>query len=96
MKELGIEEGDRCAIYGKNSPLWLLCDLANAFANNITVPIYDTLGVDNIMYCLNLVKTRLIFTTSDSLGNVIGMADLIPTLEYIVLLDKVHPKHVIQ
>ena len=63
-------KGERCAIYAKNSPLWLLSDLAIQFAGGVTVPIYDALGLDNIKYCLQLTRCSVVFTSGCYLQNV--------------------------
>ncbi|KAH0576998.1 Long chain fatty acid CoA ligase [Spironucleus salmonicida] len=89
LKELYFTHGDRVGIYAKNSPLWLLCDIAIQFSNGISVPIYDTLGVDNIKYCLNLVGCKYIFVSSEYSSNIVGMLDILPNLEYVILLDPV-------
>ena len=67
-------------IYAKNSPLWLFTDLAISFAGGISTPIYDTLGLDNIIYCINLVQAKYIFVSGEYLSNVIGMLHKVPSI----------------
>ena len=80
---------DRAIIYAKNSPLWLLSDLAIQFVGGITCPIYDTLGLDNIIYCINLVKAKVIFVNSEYLPNIIGILDKIPTIKHVISYDQI-------
>ncbi|KAH0576818.1 Long chain fatty acid CoA ligase [Spironucleus salmonicida] len=88
LKSLRIMPNDTVCIYAKNSPLWLLADIAVSFCQAITVPIYDTLGVDNIQYCMDFVKTRFVFVGSEVLGNILGMTNSIASLEHIIVLDR--------
>ena len=62
-------------VYGKNSPLWLLSDIAIGFCEAVIVPIYDTLGAANIQYCMAHAGAKFILLGSEYLGNILGMAN---------------------
>ncbi|CAL6036356.1 Long_chain fatty acid CoA ligase [Hexamita inflata] len=85
----GLQKGDRCVIYAKNSPLWLLSDISIQFADGITAPIYDTLGLENIIYCINLVQAKCIFVSQDYLANIIGSLELIPSIKTVICFDAI-------
>ncbi|CAL6074292.1 Long_chain fatty acid CoA ligase [Hexamita inflata] len=89
LKEAGVEKGDRCMIYAKNSPLWLLSDIAVSFVDGITSPVYDTLGLENIIYCINLVQAKCIFVSQDYLANIIGSLELIPSIKTVICFDAI-------
>lgn len=40
-------------IYSKNRYEWFISDWACALFGITSVPLYDTLGVENLTYCLN-------------------------------------------
>ncbi|CAL6008804.1 Long_chain fatty acid CoA ligase [Hexamita inflata] len=85
----GIQQEDRCIIFGKNSPLWIMSDLAISFANGVSAPIYDTLGLDNIIYCINLVQAKYVFVSGDYLPTIIGMMHKIPSVSKIFSFDQI-------
>lgn len=41
------------AIFSKNRPEWTMVDLASILYGFVVIPIYDTLGPENIPYVLN-------------------------------------------
>lgn len=57
---LGVERGDRVAIYSENCAEWFLTDLALAAAGIISVPIYATAGVKTISYVLEHSEAKAI------------------------------------
>ena len=61
LKQNGIGPKDRVAIYAKNSPLWLFGDLATMLVDAVSAPLYDTLSLEQIVYCLNLVGAKAIY-----------------------------------
>ena len=76
----GMQSGDRAIIYAKNSPLWLMSDLAISFAGGVTAPVYETLGLDNIIYCVNLVQAKVVLVTQEYLPNILGSLDQMPSV----------------
>ncbi|CAL6065659.1 Long_chain fatty acid CoA ligase [Hexamita inflata] len=89
LLENSLQKEDRCVIYAKNSPLWLLSDLAISFAGGVSVPVYDTLGLENLIYCINLVSAKFIFVGEDYIANIIGSLDRLPTLTTIISMDSI-------
>lgn len=49
--------------------------------------MYDTLGIDNIQYCLNFCDVKAIFVSNDYLHNIVGMLDKIKTTKVIISFD---------
>lgn len=64
-----------------------MSDLAISFANGVSAPIYDTLGLDNIIYCINLVQAKYVFVSGDYLPTIIGMMHKIPSVSKIFSFD---------
>lgn len=61
MAELGVEEGDRIAIYSQNEPQYLITDFAT-FANRcISIPIYATSSPNQVEYIVNDAQIKLLF-----------------------------------
>ena len=51
--------------------------------------IYDTLGLDNIINCINMVKAKAIFASRDYLANIIGILPFLPTVEFLISFDDI-------
>lgn len=58
---LGLQRGDRVAIFAKNSAEWFITDWAIMMAGMISVPIYATAGADTIRHILNDSGAKVVF-----------------------------------
>jgi long-chain acyl-CoA synthetase len=68
MKLLGI--------YSRNRYEWFVTDWACALLGITTVPLYDTLGVENISYCLNQTDLTALFVTAATVNTLLTLKDL--------------------
>ena len=62
---VGLQPGDRVAIFAGTSAQWILCDFAVSAAGGITVPIYASSTPDECQYLLNHSESVLIFVDND-------------------------------
>ena len=62
---LGLQPGDRVAIFGGTTVTWMLCDLAVSAAGGITVPIYASNTPDEVRYILNNSEASFVFVDGD-------------------------------
>ncbi|OCA74730.1 AMP-dependent synthetase/ligase [Chryseobacterium arthrosphaerae] len=53
LKEAGIQENDRVAIYSDNSSEWMIFDLASMSIGAVTVPIYSTNNAEQAEYIID-------------------------------------------
>ncbi|MGE8430981.1 AMP-dependent synthetase/ligase [Chryseobacterium joostei] len=53
LKEAGVQENDKVAIYSDNSSEWMIVDLAAMAIGAITVPIYSTNNAEQAEYIIN-------------------------------------------
>ncbi|NIF04539.1 long-chain fatty acid--CoA ligase [Chryseobacterium sp. Tr-659] len=53
LKEAGVQENDRVAIYSDNSSEWMIFDLAGLSIGAVTVPIYSTNNAEQAEYIIN-------------------------------------------
>ena len=58
LKKLGVEKGDKVAIFSNNRPAWVKLDLALNKMGAISVPIHTTLSPKLIKYILNDSEAR--------------------------------------
>ena len=85
---LGLNKGDRAAIFAPNSPRWTIADAACQFAGIIDVPIYTTLATSSIAYILNDSASRLLFIENREMYD--RIAKILPecsSLEKLVFFD---------
>jgi len=87
LRKLGVEPGSKVGIYSRNSPLWIITDLACSALGAISVPLYDTLGPKRIHYCINHSGIRVLFTQQEFLPTVLAAWAASPRLERVVLMD---------
>lgn len=50
-------------IYAKNRVEWLITDMACSLFGLTSVPLYDTLGLENLTYCLKQTEMTTLFLT---------------------------------
>ncbi|WP_330747232.1 AMP-dependent synthetase/ligase [Chryseobacterium sp. CP-77] len=53
LKESGVQENDRVAIYSDNSSEWMIMDLASMAIGAVTVPIYSTNNAEQAEHIIN-------------------------------------------
>ncbi|MCQ9638881.1 long-chain fatty acid--CoA ligase [Chryseobacterium sp. WG14] len=53
LKEAGVQEDDKVAVYSDNSSEWMICDLAAMSIGAITVPVYSTNNAEQAEYIIN-------------------------------------------
>src|SRR3954451_13189854 len=63
---LGLQPGERVAIFGGTTVTWMLCDLAVSAAGGITVPIYASNTPDEVRYILNNSEASFVFVDGDA------------------------------
>lgn len=63
-------------IYSKNRYEWFITDWACVLFGITTVPLYDTLGVENLSYCLHQTEMTSLFVSSSSLKTLLELKDM--------------------
>ena len=61
LREMGLQQGDRVAILGKNCAEWFVADLALQAAGLVSVPIYATASSGTISYVLKHSGAKAVF-----------------------------------
>lgn len=60
LKNAGVQQGDRVAIFSENSAEWISFDLAILCVGAVTVPIYATNGREEVRYILEDADAKII------------------------------------
>jgi len=93
LLSLGMDRGDRFAIFAKNSPDWAMADWAGITHGFVTVPIYDTLTAEKAGYILKDSGARVcIVQTKAHLEKVRSVRKELPALRHIVVMEEVFDK----
>lgn len=83
---LGLKPGDRVAIMAPNGPRWVSADLGIMAAGGVTVPVYQTETVPNLLDILRDSGSRFLFLHSPfSDRSLVSKLDQLPELEKVIL-----------
>ncbi len=86
---LGVEPGDRVAIMAPNSPQWAYADLGILSVGAISVPVYQTEGINTLLHILQDSSSRLLILQAPMVAaELMQRLDEVPQLEKIILLDQ--------
>lgn len=75
-------------IYSRNRFEWLVSDWACIMFGFTTVPLYDTLGIDNLSFCLNQTEITTTFATLATIKILLQLKDH-GKLKIIISYDEV-------
>ena len=87
LADWGIESGDRVAILGSSSPFWVMSYLGILKSNAIAVPIDKDLKQGELRHILADCEARILFTEHGYTEIIHDIADSLPALEKIVILE---------
>jgi long-chain acyl-CoA synthetase len=83
--ELGIEKGDRVAIFSETRMEWTLADLGAILAGAVVVPIYQTSSVEEAEHVLKDSESKLVFVEdSEKLDTAREAAEKLEVEHYVV------------
>ncbi|HUP19693.1 MAG TPA: long-chain fatty acid--CoA ligase [Gemmatimonadota bacterium] len=84
----GVEPGDRVGLLSENRPGWGFADLSTLCAGAWTVPIYPSLGADEVGYILeDSGATACFVSTAEQLAKVESVRGRLPALRCVIVLD---------
>ncbi|MBS4015516.1 MAG: AMP-binding protein, partial [Candidatus Latescibacteria bacterium] len=88
LQILGINKGDKIAIYSYNRPEWVIADLAILKLGAIVVPIYHVLSPFYVKYILNDAQAKLLFIENSALfDNFKSIHTELTSLKNIIVFD---------
>ena len=96
LANLGLAPDQMVGIFAANCPEWVITEHACFMYGLVTVPLYDTLGVEAVEYIIGATEATIIFVefrNADLLIDTASIADSkIKSLKTIVLIDKINPE----
>lgn len=95
MAEMGVEEGDKIAVYSQNMPQYLFTDFASYANRCVSVPIYATSSPSQVEYIVNDASVKLLFAGEQfQYNNAFKVQQKSSVLKKIIIFDnnvKLHP-----
>ena len=85
-----VPEGEKLKLFGifsKNRAEWTITDIAANLFGLTTIPIYDTLGDENITYVFNHTQITTVFVNDGALKSLTKCKDLVK-INTIVSFDE--------
>lgn len=87
--KLGIQAGDLVGIKAATSVRWTWADIGSMFAGAATVSLYPSLSPEETSMIVNHSQLKLLFVdTKERLFSVMAYLDRLPTIQYLVCLEK--------
>lgn len=87
LSESGISAGDRVALLGPSSPDWVLSYFGILKCNAVAVPVDKDLKQGELRHILADCSARILFTEQGFLDTIEDIAESLPALEKIVILN---------
>ncbi|XP_071107343.1 long-chain-fatty-acid--CoA ligase 5-like [Haliotis cracherodii] len=77
-------------IYSKNKIEWTVAEQANNMFSMVTVPLYDTLGIQACIYIINQTElSTLVCDSPDKAQLILDQAQYLPSLRRIVMIEAI-------
>lgn len=87
---LGLQKNDNIAIMSNNRPEWIFIDYAAQQVGMPSVPIFPTVGTDDLKFILNHSEAKAIFISDKSIYNKLqSLQKYLPNLKYIYSFNKI-------
>ncbi|GAB3624708.1 long-chain fatty acid--CoA ligase [Mariniluteicoccus endophyticus] len=89
LLDMGVEHGDRVAIFCRNRPAWTVVDLAAVSIGAVVVPIYQTSTAQQARHILADAECRVAFVEGPAeAAKVAEVRDQLPHLREVVAFDE--------
>jgi long-chain acyl-CoA synthetase len=88
MDNLGIEAFDRIAVFGPNTPRWIMATFSAMFLRGTPVPIYPSSKKGDVEWILHDSGARAVFCHGEEqLNKVLEVRDRLEVLEWTFVMD---------
>ncbi len=90
LSNIGINKDDKIAIISNNRPEWNFADYASQQCGAISVPIYPTISLKDLIFILNDAQVKLVFVSSIELyEKVKEAAQQAPSVKFIYSFNEI-------
>ncbi len=88
MDTLGVKPHDRIAVFGPNTPRWIIAVYGTISFRATFVPIYPSSKAEDVWWCLHDSSAKIIFCHGkEHLDKVLQVRDRLQDLEWIIVMD---------
>ena len=88
LRDLGLDNEQRCAIIASTRIEWVLCDLGILCAGGATTTVYPSTTADDTAFILADSGTRVVFAEdAEQLSKLVAKRDQLPEVERVVCID---------
>ncbi len=88
LDALGIEAFDRIAVFGPNTPRWIMATFSGMFLRGTSVPIYPSSKEEDVWWILHDSGARAVFCHGEEhLNKVLKVRDRLEDLEWVFVMD---------
>src|SRR4051794_5484773 len=84
---LGVEPGDRVAIFADTRPEWTLADFGTLCAGAVVAPIYQTSSEEEAQHILENSESKVVFCENDELLGKVENVRGETSVEHLVLIE---------
>ncbi|ETB61926.1 hypothetical protein YYC_01703 [Plasmodium yoelii 17X] len=74
-------------IWSKNRPEWYMTDIACAAINFVTVPIYDTIGINSVKLIIQKTQMKACCVEAEKLESLINLKPELPDLNILIIYN---------
>ncbi len=91
---IGLQPGDKVAIISNNRPEWNFIDFGCQLVNIVTVPIFPTLSIHDLLFILNDSEVKAVFFSSkDIYKKLADIQEHIPAVKYVYSFNEIEGIH---
>ncbi|KAG4095044.1 acetyl-CoA synthetase-like protein [Neocallimastix lanati (nom. inval.)] len=87
--KIGLKPSDPIGIYSINRVEWVITDYGANFNSIISVPLYDTLGLQALQYIINQVEMKVCCASLDKAKKLLENISSYPTLKILISYDPI-------
>eukprot|EP01027_Heterolobosea_sp_BB2_P018169 GEZU01025646.1.p1 GENE.GEZU01025646.1~~GEZU01025646.1.p1 ORF type:complete len:326 (+),score=32.50 GEZU01025646.1:97-978(+) len=87
LRHLGMKKGDHLGIYSKNRVEWTLSAEACDAQSMVSIAIYDTFGIDAVVYVINHAEIHTIVFNNETAKNLDKIISKCPTIKIAINMD---------
>jgi len=94
LSNIGINKDDKIAIISNNRPEWNFADYASQQCGAISVPIYPTISLHDLIFILNDAQVKLVFVSSFELYEKVKEASKqAPSVKFMYSFNEIKEVH---
>ncbi|KAJ2718912.1 medium-chain fatty acid-CoA ligase faa2 [Coemansia sp. Benny D115] len=87
LRRLGLQPGETLGLFIGNSVEWVVSEMASYYHRIVSVPLYETFSHESLIHVISEAEISVIVCTTANAQLLLGMAESIPSLQALVVVD---------